>query len=167
MLNENYIKADKFGITTSDGNVVDLSIDLGEENKDTPFETACRKNTNCKYVCNFHRRKDYSLVANNYSYINTLEVCYENNKQGYSELDKFVYLKDNQWNSLGKLMTKCNLSGTADKINDNLIEYPILSYYEDSIGNKIVKSVIRIEKQILNDYRFKLIFNFYTIEVIT
>jgi hypothetical protein len=60
MLNENYIKADKFGITTSDGNVVDLSIDLGEENKDTPFETACRKNTNCKYVCNFHRRKDYS-----------------------------------------------------------------------------------------------------------
>jgi hypothetical protein len=164
-IDSSYIQAEKFGVELPDGSIVPLTVDVTGEVEDSKFTHSCEAYGSCRYVDIQHSDKIYALMLKDYYFVNHVKICFVNNKKSNDDLDKLVYFKDGQWNSLCKLIRKCNLIGKTKRINDVNIGYPIASIYKEKSGEEVYKTVVTVRKMYLSEMKkFLIVLDHYTIE---
>jgi hypothetical protein len=163
--NKDYIQVENFGVRLPDGSVTLMVVDITGEVEDSEFVNNCEGNVNCRYVDINHEDRYYGLISKDYYFTNKVAVCFSNTKESEDEIDKLVYFKNGQWNSLGSLMKKCSLLGKAKKINDNEFVYPINLMYKEEVDDMKYKTVVSVRKKyISNNSKFWIMFKYYSIE---
>jgi hypothetical protein len=153
------IYADAFGIIQPDGSICKIGLPRYIRVYNDGLISTCERSMNkCQHA---YIHEDSQVEGNINTTYSQLKILL--NKEDTDQLNKLVYLKDNKWNNLGNLMTKCNLLGNTHREDEDCL-YPIIVSDNKVSEDRDHMLFMGVGKHSLSDRSFYIIIYAYGVD---